>query len=218
TNEPASKNGNDTDAGEIDVLCASIDIEKTANPAGPVSAGDPIGFDIVVTNKGAGLAHGVTVNDTLPTGFSWSEDSADCQITTGVLSCSFGDMAAGATRSVHLSWPTDAADCGTVNNTASVATTKDGSESSSASVIIRCPDVSVVKTADNSPISAGDTAAFTIVVANGGQGVAKNVTLNDPLPAGVAWNEDSNDCQITSNTLTCSFGDLAAGATRTIPG
>ncbi len=216
TNEPASKNGNDSDAGEIDVLCAQIDIEKSANPAGPVSAGDPIGFDVVVTNNGAGLARGVTVSDTLPTGFDWSEDSTDCQIAAGVLSCSFGDMAAKASRSVHLSSPTDAADCGVVNNTASVATTNDGSDQSSASVTIQCPDVSVVKTADNSPINAGETAAFTIVVSNAGPGTATGVTLNDPLPAGVAWGEDSNACQIVANTLSCSFGDLAAGATRTV--
>ena len=216
TNEPASKNGNNSDAGEIDVLCAQIDIEKTANPAGPVSAGDPIGFDLVVKNDGAGLAHGVTVSDTLPTGFSWSEDSADCSITAGVLTCSFGDMAPGATRSVHLSTPTDAADCGTVNNTASVGTSNDGSDSDSASVVIQCPDVSVLKTADNSPINAGDTAAYTIVVSNAGPGAAKGVTLNDPLPAGITWAEDSASCSIVANALVCDFGDLAAGATRTV--
>ena len=121
-------------------------------------------------------------------------------------------MAAKASRSVHLSSPTDAADCGVVNNTASVATTNDGSDQSSASVTIQCPDVSVVKTADKSPINAGETAAFTIVVSNAGPGTATGVTLNDPLPAGVAWGEDSNACQIVANTLSCSFGDLAAGA------
>jgi len=215
-NEPAANTGNNSDPGEIDVLCAQIDIEKTANPAGPVNAGDPIGFDIVVTNNGAGEARGVTVTDALPAGFSWSEDSADCSITSNVLTCTFGDLAAGASRSVHLSTPTDAADCGLVTNTASVSTTNDGSDSDGATVVVQCPDVSVVKTADNSPISAGDTAAFTIVVSNTGLGTAKNVTLNDPLPAGVAWSEDSADCSIASNTLTCSFGDLAAGASRTI--
>ena len=47
--------GNNSDPGDIDVLCAVIDIEKTANPVGPVNAGDTIGFDIVVSNDGDGI-------------------------------------------------------------------------------------------------------------------------------------------------------------------
>ena len=152
---------------------------------------------------------------------AWGEDSNACQIVANTLSCAFGDLAAGATRTVHVSGVTDAADCGTLPNTATVAATnepaaKTGDDQSSASIVVQCPDVTVLKTADHSPISAGDTAAFTIVVSNAGPGLAKAVTLNDPLPAGVAWSEDSADCQIASNTLACSFGDLGVGASRTI--
>src|SRR5262249_49277748 len=38
-----------------------------------------------------------------------------------------------------------------------------------------CPDVTVTKTADASPISAGATAGFTITVSNIGVGAARNV-------------------------------------------
>ena len=71
-----SANGNNSDPGDIDVLCAVIQIEKTANPVGPVNAGDEIGFDIVVSNTGDGIATNVVVTDNLPAGVDWSIDPA----------------------------------------------------------------------------------------------------------------------------------------------
>jgi uncharacterized repeat protein (TIGR01451 family) len=49
------------------------------------------------------------------------------------------------------------------------------------------PNVSVEKTADSGTISAGDTAAFTIVVTSDGIGTATGVALTDTLPTGVYW-------------------------------
>ena len=56
TNEPGTALGNNSDSGDVTVLCADIDIAKTANPVGPVSAGDDIGFDVTVSNLGDGIA------------------------------------------------------------------------------------------------------------------------------------------------------------------
>ena len=70
TNEPNTTQytANNSDSASIDVLCGNVVIEKTADPAGPVSAGDDIGFDVTVTNNGDGEARGVTVDDPLPAG------------------------------------------------------------------------------------------------------------------------------------------------------
>ncbi len=227
TNEPSGVLANNSDNGSIDVLCAQIDIEKTANPAGPVSAGDTIGWDIVVSNNGAGTATGVSASDTLPSGVDWTlggvtgdTTGVSCAITGAVgaevLTCTDSSMAAGDSFTVHVSGPTDTADCGTINNSATVTTGNDGSDTNGASVVVNCPNVSVLKTADKSPINAGDTAAFTILVSSTGPGTAKGVTLSDALPAGVTWSEDSADCSISGGVLTCSFGDLAADQHRTI--
>jgi uncharacterized repeat protein (TIGR01451 family) len=217
-------NGDQVSTGvvTITVQCAALSISKVAD-ASVVSAGDPIGYTITVSNGGAGTAKDVIVTDTLPTnaGLNWTIDggtgAAQCSISAGVLTCHFGDMASGATKTVHLSSPTTSATCGQVVNTASATTSNDGNPSTpNATITVNCPDVQVLKTADQGTIDAGDTAAFTIVVTNNGQGTAKNVTLSDPLPAGIAWHEDSADCSISNGTLTCSFGNLAAGASRTI--
>ncbi|RNM15464.1 DUF11 domain-containing protein, partial [Nocardioides pocheonensis] len=64
-NDPAS--GSCSDANEsATIVGAQIDVAKSANPPGPVSAGATIGFDITVSNSGAVPATGVTVTDNLP--------------------------------------------------------------------------------------------------------------------------------------------------------
>jgi uncharacterized repeat protein (TIGR01451 family) len=221
TNELPAQQGNNSDSATIHVSCPDVSVLKTTDTP-TVNAGDAVHFTIVVTNNDAtGTATHVTLTDPLPAGVTWTEDSNDCSIANGTLSCDFGDLAPLATRTVHLSGTTDAADCGQLVNTATVASTNEppsanGNNSSTATITVLCPDVTVLKTADNGTISAGDTAAFTIVVSNTGQGTAKAVTLTDTLPAGVTWTEDSADCSITAGVMSCSFGDLASGATRTI--
>ena len=204
----------------ITVDCPDVQVVKTADN-GTINAGDTAAFTIVVTNNGPGVAKGVTLADTLPAGVTWHEDSPDCSIVNGVLSCQFGNLASGASRTIHVTGTTDAADCGTLENTATVSATNESQDAlanntSTATITVNCPDVQVTKTADNGTISAGDTAAFTIVVKNNGPGVANDVTLADTLPAGVDWQQDNADCSIAGGVLTCGFGDLASGATRTI--
>jgi uncharacterized repeat protein (TIGR01451 family) len=219
-NEGSDQTDN-SDTATITVQCATIQVTKTPDQ-GTVSAGDQIGFTITASNSGAGSASGVTVTDTLPTdaGLSWTIDAAGsdsgCSITAGVLTCNFGTIAAGGSKHVHITSPTTAATCGSVDNTANVTTSNDGADSDSATITVNCPNVTVLKTADQGTIDAGDTAAFTIVVTNEGPGTAKGVTLTDTLPSGVVWSEDSAACSITAGVLSCNFGDLTDGATRTV--
>ena len=100
-----------------------LGITKTADAA-TFKTGEAIGFTITVSDAGPGVATGVKVTDTLPAtaGLSWSEspDSPDCSIAGGVLSCDFGTLAAGASRSVHVTSPTTAASCAVIDNEATV--------------------------------------------------------------------------------------------------
>jgi uncharacterized repeat protein (TIGR01451 family) len=132
---------------------ATIDIAKVANPVGPVNAGDEIGFDITVTNTGNGTALNVAVNDPLPQGIVWGPNplvvtgpnaaGVTCSINTAptpdVLTCADASLPAKGSWSVHISGTTDAADCGTVSNTANVSTTNDGTDSATATVVVQCP-------------------------------------------------------------------------------
>ncbi len=166
----------------------AVVIDKTADAAS-VSAGDQLGFTIKVTNTGQGNANGVTVSDTLPTaaGLSWTEspDDAACAIAAGKLTCDFGTIAPGASKSVHVVSPTTAATCGIVDNTATVTSSGAGSGSDAASVDVNCAAIDVEKTADAESVSAGEQVGFTVTLKNTGEGQAKGIQFTDVLPAGL---------------------------------
>jgi len=215
---------NNSSTASITVNCGNIGLTKTADSNGTVTAGSQIGYVITATNSGAGTATAVTVTDTLPTnaGLSWSIDAAGsttgCAIALGVLTCNFGDLAAGTSAHVHLTSPTTAASCGTVTNSAHVATGNDGNANAGPTTItVNCPNVSILKTG-SAAVSAGGTATFTITVTAGGTGDSTNVTVSDTLPTGT-WTlggANASSCSIAAGVLSCSFGTMANGSTRTV--
>ena len=231
SNDPSVTDDN-TDPGSITVNCPDVQAIKTAD-ASPVNAGDQIGFTVTIENNGLGTAYGATGTDTLPAGIAWSIDGPanGWSISDGVLTFGPADMAAGASAAVHIVGTTDAADCGLVPNTVTVDATNESNDpsltddnSASASVTVNCPNLVVVKDALDGTISAGEVAAFSIVITNIGAGTAYDVSLTDTLPAGVTWNLDAVAfdglevadpaalCSITGTTLSCpDLGDLAPG-------
>ena len=119
----------------------------------------------------------MTIHDDLPAGanLDWSLSPAfpGCAITGAVgsekLDCSFTSVGAGASRGpIHVTSPTGRADCGVIDNTATVDASNDDAKSNGATVTVQCPDVSVVKTPDAGTVNAGDNAVFTMVVTNAG--------------------------------------------------
>ncbi len=227
----------------IVVEAPDLSITKTAD-ATPVSVGTTIGFTVTVANSptaGTGTATSVTLNDPLPagTGIDWSISPAyagpgTCSITgavgSQVLGCSFGNMAPGASASVHISSGTTLASAGTYKNTATASATNAPSVMASATIVVEAPGLSITKTADATPVSVGTTIGFTVTVANSsiaGTATATGVTLNDPLPAGpgIDWSispaySGPGTCSITgavgSQVLGCSFGNMAPGASASV--
>ena len=222
TNELTADTANNSSTDDVEVSCPDVEITKTGN--GTINAGDDAVFTITVKNNDlTGTATDVTVTDTLPAGIDWSEDSADCSITAGVLSCDFGDVAAGATETVTLTGTTDPADCGTIPNTATVSSSNEApglgeNNTDDDTITVNCPDITIDKTPDDGVVNAGDEASFTIVVGNDGPGTAYDVTVTDDLPGDIDWALDPavTGCSITDGTLDCDLGDLADGDSVTI--
>jgi uncharacterized repeat protein (TIGR01451 family) len=211
----------------------SLTITKTGS--GTVNAGSPMSFTITVNSGGPGTANGVTLNDPLPggSGVNWSITTQPagnpCTITGSApnqtLSCNFGNLASGASRAVTIGSATSFASCGSYANTASASATNHATVTASATNTVRCPGLTIAKTGSGT-VDAGNPISFTITVNSGGPGTATGVTLNDPLPggSGVNWSITTqpagNPCTITgsapSQTLSCNFGDLAAGVSRAV--
>jgi uncharacterized repeat protein (TIGR01451 family) len=221
---------------------AAIHIVKKADAA-RVSVGGQIGFTMTVWNSGDGDAHGVKLNDVLPTtpGLAWTIDKhgagwgSSCSIAAGVLSCGGSSgvtVPAGTTQStstftVHITSTTTAAtagDCpasGVVDNTGSVTTTNDGSDQSSASTCVQAMvDLSITKSGSpaTQQLGAGNIT-WTIVVTNHGPNADTGVKITDPMPAGntfVSASASPHGTCTGGGILTCDLGTMAADESVTI--
>lgn len=83
-----------------------------------------MGFTVTLTNAGPGTSRATNLTDPLPAGTSqpWRLDPAvdGCTIAGGQLDCRFGDLGAGATRTVNL-WSQAGATAGPLDNAARVS-------------------------------------------------------------------------------------------------
>jgi uncharacterized repeat protein (TIGR01451 family) len=226
-----------TDTECFVVQAPAIHIVKTPD-APTVSAGGTVGFTVTVSNSGAGTATGVSAADTLPTnaGLAWSIDTANSgagwSISGGVLAWT-GSLASGASSSVHITSPTTSATCGTVDNTASVTTGNDGSDTSSASVAVECaPALNLEKQvsvnggayAHTGSANPGDTLTYRLTITNTGNADATGETVTDNLSGVLAhatWNASasasSGSPSFSDPNLTWSGISIAAnGGTATL--
>ena len=158
----------------LDVVHPAITLTKvrTPMPGHPVRPGDPVTFQITVSNTGDVPLTGVTVTDPL------------------VPSCTrtIGTLPAGATTPPYTC--TMAALPAKYTNTATVI----GSPAigppvfahAQASVPVIHPAITITKTGPDRPVRAGGTAAFTITVTNTGDATLHNVTIADPQAVGCA--------------------------------
>ncbi|MBI5951934.1 MAG: VWA domain-containing protein [Chloroflexi bacterium] len=125
-----------------------LTITKTAD-TDHVPAGKAIGFTITVHNDGPGTAYNAILSDMLPTaeGIAWSVSPAvaGCSITGSALTCDFGNLANGATRTVHITSPTTSNTCGVFDNTATLTSNVNDPVSATAKTASYC-DLRVSKT------------------------------------------------------------------------
>jgi uncharacterized repeat protein (TIGR01451 family)/fimbrial isopeptide formation D2 family protein len=218
----------------IQVSCPNVSIEKSGSSV--VTAGDGMHYTIQASNDGEGDAYGFELSDTLPAvdgGWSLGAGApAFCELDGNSLSCSLDVFEAGASFSVTLNAMSSNADCGDLDNTAFVSATNEAESArddnqSSHTITVDCPNLEIVKSADAGTVSAGDAAAYTIVVTNHGPGAANDVHLDEQLPAGVEWIVSveepapaggcvSSDGSTDPQSITCDFASLADGASVTI--
>jgi uncharacterized repeat protein (TIGR01451 family)/CSLREA domain-containing protein len=208
----------DNTATDDTTLVPSIDLSLTkTDDVDPVIAGTPLVYTLEVSNAGPSDATGVEVTDTLPAGVTFASASPGCVEAAGVVTCTVGDLAAGATTTLVVSVDVDADTRGQLSNTAGVTAVETdsdpGNDSDTETTDVEASaDLELTKTAPVS-VNRGDTFDVTLTVANLGQSDAFGAVLDDPTPQGLVFESATSPCDAG---FPCDLGTVDAGASLTI--
>src|SRR3954447_15161334 len=229
-----SNDGSDQSSATICVAPADVSITKTADHSAPVHAGDPVGFTVEIKNTGTGKATGVILSDSLPAG-SGSGVTGKIDTTVGSppqfalsgakgsqkLSLVSSTLPAGADYKVHVTAQTSQTECGTYDNTATLATGNANSPnpvSASESCVFRV-DLAITKSGSPATQVLGTgNITWTMVVTNNGPDTDPNVKVSDPMPAGNTYvSSSATQGSCTGGAiLNCDLGLMTAGQQVTI--
>jgi uncharacterized repeat protein (TIGR01451 family)/fimbrial isopeptide formation D2 family protein len=215
-----------TDTGSLVVgTKTDLKVTKTASKTS-VIAGEELVYTLTTTNVGPSDALVSTLTDTLPAYLHLVslDDPARCAAAGQVITCDYGTLVPGATRTVQVTVQVDPARTSPATNAADVTTTTPDTAPANNHSQVTTPvtpvaDVSVTKTADATEYEGGDTVTYTLVARNDGPSTAQSVTLTDPVPANLTFVSvapGAPTCTQAAGTVSCSFGALAPGAERTV--
>ena len=218
----SSTNAPDASGSATDV-CQKPNLQVTKTGNGNIKAGEDIEFTVEVSNAGQGTATDVALSDPLPTGTAgaWEISSqpaaGSCEITNGTLSCSFGDMAAGASVTIGIKAPTGVNNCATYDNTAT-ATATNGPDASSNDTVTCSdikPNLTLKKQANRKVVRPGNNVKYTITVKNTKEGsVAKNLKVCDKLPSQMTVVKKDKTAYFDNGRLCWNIKQLAGGKSK----
>ncbi len=198
TSDPNAANNSQTATTTVNPI-ADLAITKTDTPD-PAAVSSNITYTITVTNNGPSSATGVSFTDNVPANVTFvsatGSGTVTCSQAAGVITCTVGTLASGATATATVVVRTTA--LGTVTNTASVtSSTSDPSAANNSATatttvnVAPATDFSLTLVPIIREVRAGGTATYT-------------ATLT-PLPAGSSFN--------TAIGLTCFTTLLGANCT-----
>jgi uncharacterized repeat protein (TIGR01451 family) len=194
--------------------------------AGPstVNTGAPFNYTLRVMNSGQGPATTVQVTDQLPSGVGFVSASGTgwaCTQSSGTVTCTMPSIAANTTApdiTINVTAPSSPT---TINNTAKVQASNNGSTSSNTVQTIvtqtpppPSPNLSITK-AGPSTVNTGAAFTYTLTVTNSGNAAATSVQVTDQLPAGVGFVSATGtgwNCT-QSSPVTCTMSTIAANTT-----
>jgi uncharacterized repeat protein (TIGR01451 family) len=179
---------------------ADLMISKIQTTPASVQPGDPITYNLTVTNLGPDIACVVTVSDLIQAGLTSPVITPPCGMTGNKLHCDLAELPAFLSQSFSVSFTASAPCPSKITNTVTVSAVPPAADpqpanndSGPVTTTVDCPcsPPSITKTDGLTMAFSGDTLAYTIVVSNPGKGP---VTVSDPFPADllmVLWCRDS---------------------------
>ena len=221
TSEPTP---GDNSTSEDTLITAAADISVTkVDSVDPVLAGANLSYTVTVSNGGPSDAQTVVLTDTLPGGTNYVSavpDQGTCSEAAGVVTCSLGAIAGGASIDVVIATALPSSTpAGTMTNTASVTTTTTDPDASNDSTsedteVALTADLAVTKVDNVDPVLAGTNLTYTVTASNNGPSDAAGVTVVDTLPAGLTFvsaTPAQGSCAEAGGVVTCPVGTIVDG-------
>lgn len=219
---------------------ANLALTKTDSPD-PVLAGNTLKYELTITNTGPSNAGNVTLTDSLPPTTQVTFVSATIAApATGscvynplpnTVSCSFnGSLTVGPAWKVLIEVTVNpSVPAGTVlNNTATASsstpdpTPANNTNIAAATTVNAQADLKVTKTGNFQTAGSSKNVVYTITVTNLGPSDAQAVAIVDSLPSTarkfvfVFVSDPACSYSAATHQVTCAFGTLAAGASRSV--
>ncbi|NKI34005.1 DUF11 domain-containing protein [Wenzhouxiangella sp. XN79A] len=207
TSATADPNPGNNIAAAITGVVAEADLAVTKTGPATAIAGTQVTYDITVTNNGPSDATAVSVADPTPAGYSFVSATAPCG---GGFPCALGAIAASGSTAFSVTFAIDPSIGGSsVSNTATVSSaTTDPNAANDASTatttITAEADLAVTQAGPASAV-AGTAVTYTLTVTNNGPSDAATVTLDDPTPAGFAFDSATAPC---AGGFPCALGTM----------
>ncbi|MDI4645943.1 DUF7507 domain-containing protein [Cohnella hashimotonis] len=187
-----------SNVSSVPVSAPDVRVVKAVAPASGI-VGDTLTFSAVVTNNGITAVNNVVFSDPLPANVSFVSGSVFvggaarplANPTSGIL---IGALAPGASATVTFEVKITMAIPSQITNQSTVSFTSgvfSGTSASNTTVTpVYQPQIALVKSANTSNATVGDTIVYTINVSNSGN-FGASVTVTDTIPAGTTFSPNS---------------------------
>ncbi len=206
------------------VITTNLAITKTAQMAA-VTVGDPIVYDVTVTNLSSMTATNVTITDTMPSGSGYLSDTTGLTHTLDLNTVAWhiGQLDPGQTYTFSLTLSTNPAACvfRPLTNTITVGSaesdTDPANNTDTAPTGIFCQDINISKSVDLPQTTPDQDVVFTLTYENPGILTATNVVVSDTLPLGISFVSSTPPAFGPVNrSYSWNLGDVSPGITGTI--
>jgi uncharacterized repeat protein (TIGR01451 family) len=194
----------------VDVIAVKPALRLVKTAPAEVLICDDIPIKLVVTNTGSGVARGVTVTDSLPTGLATADGKSTVSVAVGDL---------GPNQSKEITYVARASKTGRYEGPGAASATGGlKADSNATATVVKQPVLELTKKALQEKVLVGrGTGTFTheITIKNTGDGVAANTIITDTPPAGVTVVK-ADGAVPAAGKLQWNAGDLRPGESKTM--
>jgi len=195
----------DTTCASVQVIQPRLKLTKIA-PEGVLLC-DPIHVKFVVANTGTGVAKDVKIVDTLPEGLLTVDGKNELVISVGTL-------AAGQTKEFFAEFK---ASKPAKYVSKAVAISSDGQrvESEPVATVVDQPVLTITQSGPEK-VYVGRSLTYEITVTNESDAPAKNVVIENDIPASVTSMKATAGAKLTGKKIVWPLGTLGPKASRTV--